>query len=156
VPPTKGKLTTKQKIFVECYSGNATEAALKAGYSKKTAAFIGAENLRKPQIIEAISSREKKISSVRIADRQERQSFWTSVLRDSEEDMKNRLKAAELLGRSEGDFLDRIGGPNGEAILPQLILRGKLSRGWASRGTLAVDAPRLEGLTKRLPLLIQT
>lgn len=47
------KLTPKEERF--CYeylaSGlNATKAALAAGYSKKTAAFIGAENLRKPKI----------------------------------------------------------------------------------------------------------
>ena len=121
MPQTNGKLTVKQKAFIEAYCGNATEAALIAGYSKKTAYSIGEENLRKPEIASAIAARQKKEVSARIADRQERQSFWTSVLRDCDEDMKNRLKAAELLGRSEGDFLDRIGGPNGEAILPPLI-----------------------------------
>ena len=101
-------LTTKMRAFVEAYCGNATEAALKAGYSPRTAAFIGAENLKKPQIKEAIAEREKISSELRIADRQERQSFWTSVMRDPEEDMKNRLKAAELLGRSECDFVEKV------------------------------------------------
>jgi phage terminase small subunit len=46
------KLTAKQQAFVEHYivSLNASSAALKAGYSKKTAPFIGAENLKKPKI----------------------------------------------------------------------------------------------------------
>lgn len=101
-------LTTKMRAFVEAYCGNATEAALKAGYSPRTAAFIGAENLKKPQIKEAIAEREKISSESRIADRQERQSFWTSVMRDPEEDMRNRLKAAELLGKSECDFAERV------------------------------------------------
>lgn len=41
------KLTIKQQRFADEYiiSGNATEAAIKAGYSKKTAAVIGNENL---------------------------------------------------------------------------------------------------------------
>lgn len=43
-----------------------------------------------------------------IATRLERQEFWTSVLRSEDESMKDRLKAAELLGKSEGDFLERI------------------------------------------------
>ena len=37
-----------------------------------------------------------------------RQEFWTKVMNDPDEDMKNRLRAAELLGKSEADFLDRI------------------------------------------------
>jgi phage terminase small subunit len=44
------KLTEKQKRFCDYYieTGNATEAAIRAGYSNKTARFIGAENLTKP------------------------------------------------------------------------------------------------------------
>lgn len=51
------KLTTKQRRFVEEYATdfNATAAARRAGYSEKTASEIGWENLRKPQIKEAIS-----------------------------------------------------------------------------------------------------
>ena len=101
-------LTMKMQAFVEAYCGNATEAALKAGYSPRTAAFIGAENLKKPQIKEAIAEREKISSESRIADRQERQSFWTHVMRDPDEDMRNRLRAAELLGRSECDFVEKV------------------------------------------------
>ena len=53
---TKGtpfsRLTDKQQRFVEEYliDLNATQAAVRAGYSEKTAAEIGSENLRKPQI----------------------------------------------------------------------------------------------------------
>ena len=45
-------LTDKQKIFVYEYliDFNATQAAIRAGYSKDTAGAIGAENLKKPQI----------------------------------------------------------------------------------------------------------
>lgn len=43
-------LKTKQELFAREYvvDGNATQAAIRAGYSEKTARFIGAENLRKP------------------------------------------------------------------------------------------------------------
>ena len=46
------KLNARQKAFCEYYvaSGNATEAAIKAGYSKKTARVIGQENLTKPAL----------------------------------------------------------------------------------------------------------
>ena len=114
-------LTTKQKRFIECFDGNATEAARQAGYSPRTVRTVGCENMTKPDIVAAIREREEKRVNSLILSREERQIFWSNVVRDPDEDMKNRLKAAELLGRSEGDFLDRIGGPNGEAILPPLI-----------------------------------
>ena len=46
------KLTKKQEAFCEEYlkDMNATQAAIRAGYSKKTAGSIGDENLRKPAI----------------------------------------------------------------------------------------------------------
>ena len=51
------KLTPKQRVFVEEYlvDLNATQAAIRAGYSKKTAQQMGAENLSKPLIAEAIA-----------------------------------------------------------------------------------------------------
>lgn len=50
------RLTAKQSLFVKEYliDLNATQAAIRAGYSKKTAGQIGDENLRKPQIAAAI------------------------------------------------------------------------------------------------------
>lgn len=60
-------LTAKQRVFVEKYlqSFNATEAARAAGYSEKTARFIGHENLTKPYIAEYIQARlnELKMSA---------------------------------------------------------------------------------------------
>jgi len=54
-------LTKKQRAFVEEYlvDLNATQAAIRAGYSAKSAAEIGYENLRKPQIVEAIAEAQK-------------------------------------------------------------------------------------------------
>lgn len=53
------RLTAKQKRFIEEYliDLNATQAAIRAGYSKKTAAAIGAENLEKPHIAAEIQRR---------------------------------------------------------------------------------------------------
>jgi phage terminase small subunit len=60
-------LTNKQRVFVEEYlrTWNATQSALAAGYSARTARFIGAENLTKPIIAEAIQARlsELKLSA---------------------------------------------------------------------------------------------
>lgn len=52
-----GGLTDKQRTFVEEYlvDLNATQTAIRAGYSKKMAAEIGCENLIKPKIAVAIA-----------------------------------------------------------------------------------------------------
>jgi len=58
MPKDKNGLTDKQRRFVQEYliDSNATQAAIRAGYSKKTAHAIGQENLRKPMIAEAVAS----------------------------------------------------------------------------------------------------
>lgn len=56
-----GKLNERQKRFADEYliDLNATQAAIRAGYSEKTATKIGAENLTKPDIAEYIERRKK-------------------------------------------------------------------------------------------------
>ncbi len=59
-------LTNKQEKFVNEYlkDYNATQAALRAGYSPKTAYAIGSENLKKLEIIEAV--RQKTMDSAEV------------------------------------------------------------------------------------------
>lgn len=102
-------MTPKQERFVAEYllDMNATAAAIRAGYSRKSASAIGNENLRKPEISEAIKKALRETNDALIASREERQRFWTEILRNEEEDMKHRLKASELLGKSFCDFSER-------------------------------------------------
>lgn len=60
----KREMTDKQRRFVEEYlvDLNATQAAIRAGYSEKTAGQIGDENLKKPEIKQAIQARRKELS----------------------------------------------------------------------------------------------
>jgi len=102
------ELSSKQQKFVDSYNGNATEAAIKAGYSKKTARSIGQENLTKPYILNAIRERGSEERAFIISTRQERQAFWTAVMNDEDTEIQYRLKASELLGRSEADFTDKL------------------------------------------------
>lgn len=112
----KEKLTERQKAFCEYYieSLNATEAAIKAGYSKKTARAIGAENLTKPYIQEYIHEVVEKLRSGRIADADEVLSYLTQVMRGELKDQDNkaaslydRTRAAELLGKRHRLFIDK-------------------------------------------------
>jgi len=58
------KFTDKQKAFIEHYiiCWNATEAAISAGYSKKTARQIGSQNLSKVNISKAIEKRMSELA----------------------------------------------------------------------------------------------
>lgn len=127
------KLTVKQQKFCEYYiaSGNATEACVKAGYSKKVAKQQGAENLAKPYIRKYIDKILAEQSSARVADAIEVKEFFTRVMRGEldeeilvvEQDsvtgqskarkinkpalIKDRLNAAEKLGKIHMMFTDK-------------------------------------------------
>ena len=94
-------MNARQQKFCDYYlqSGNATEAAVKAGYSKKTARAIGAENLTKPDIQKYISDHAKKLHTERIATADEVLEFWSKILRNEEISPKDRLRASENLGK---------------------------------------------------------
>ena len=120
------RLTEKQKRFADYYieTGNATEAAIKAGYSQRTARFIGAENLTKPNIKSYIEKRLKELEDERIADATEVLQYLTSVMRgeitetryiavydkdgsfveerEGPPTVRDRNKAAELLAKRYG------------------------------------------------------
>lgn len=100
------KLTPKQKDFCEYYlqTGNAAEAARKAGYSEKTARVIGPENLSKPAISEYITKRRAEMDKALIADSDEVLRFYSAVMRGEVRDqfgleasLSDRLKAGDSL-----------------------------------------------------------
>lgn len=119
-----GKLTQKQRRFIDEYiiSGNATQAAIKAGYSKRTARKIGQENLTKPDIKTEIARRNAEIQSEKTADMTEVIEYLTSVMRGEQTESvatakgvfsgvevsaKDRIKAAELIGKRNGAWTDK-------------------------------------------------
>nr|DAW66804.1 MAG TPA: Terminase small subunit [Caudoviricetes sp.] len=94
-------LTPKQKAFCDEYLANGyngTQAALKVGYSKKTAYSIAGENLKKPEIKAYIAEAKKKLYTNRIATAKELLETLTSIIRDEEVTTNNRLKAIQLMG----------------------------------------------------------
>ena len=126
-------LTKKQKRFIDEYliDLNATQAAIRAGYSEKTARSVGAENLTKPDIKKAVEEALEAIHIAKAADAQEVLEYLTSVLRGESKssvvvvesvgdymskarvmekppDEKERLKAAELLGKRYGLWTDKV------------------------------------------------
>ena len=116
------KLTPKQRKFVEAYMGNATEAARLAGYSgdENALGVMGNKLLRIVKITEEIRKRETKETSKLIATREDRQKFWTETMYSPEFDLAYRLKASELLGRSQADFKDKVEHSFSEALADKL------------------------------------
>ena len=99
-------MTPRQKKFCEYYiqSGNATDAARKAGYSEKTARAIGNENLTKPDIQAYIHERIGDQDKKRVADANEVLEFYSAVMRGEVKDqfgldasLTDRLKAGDSL-----------------------------------------------------------
>lgn len=118
------RLTPKQKAFAEYYLelGNATEAAKKAGYSKRTAARIGSENLQKPDISAYIAERMQRQDEARVASADEVLRFFSSVMR--------------------GEVKDQFGL---DASLSDRLNAGKelMKRHAAAEGRRATDAPQI-------------
>lgn len=106
------KLTAKQSLFIKEYlvDLNATQAAIRAGYSKKTARQAGAENLSKPAIKDALDKAiKKRAAKVEITAEK--------VLKDLEEariaarvdgQYSAAIRASELQGRHLRMFVDRL------------------------------------------------
>ena len=127
------KMTPKQKRFCDEYliDLNATQAAIRAGYSEKNARNIASENLAKPNIKEYIENRMAEKEKTLIADQDEVLKYLTSVLRGESQsevvvvegmglgessaraiqkapDEKERLRAAELLGKRYGLYTEKL------------------------------------------------
>lgn len=123
------KMTAKQKMFCDEYliDLNATQAAIRAGYSKKSAKQVANENLTKPYLKKYIEERMKEKEDSLIAKQDEVLKYLTSVMRgessssvlalcgdgmqeviDKPPDEKERMKAAELLGKRYRLFTDKV------------------------------------------------
>jgi phage terminase small subunit len=105
-------ITAKQKMFADEYikTGNAKQSYINAGYSARgNAAEANASRLlRNDKVLAYIKRRNQEIDKDTIADMTEVKEFWTNLLRDKETDTKDRLKASELIAKTNGAFLDRI------------------------------------------------
>ncbi|GHU78379.1 hypothetical protein AGMMS49992_28900 [Clostridia bacterium] len=113
-------MTLKQQRFVDEYmvDMNATQAAIRAGYSAKTAYSIGEQLLRKLEVSESITARQTALSRRIGYDVQQIFEGITEIAQDAETRPADRLKAFELMGKHLGMFRDRVGL---SLELPQLI-----------------------------------
>jgi hypothetical protein len=122
------ELTQREMIFVQVFAGDVVQACRYAGYQGTLEQLrgIGDRLLRKPKIREALKTRgtfEEGLKKA-IASKDERMMFYSSIMRNSDpygkldEDGKDtsqkeiplaqRLKAAEMLSKSHGDFVETL------------------------------------------------
>ena len=119
----------KQKRFCEEYlvDCNATQAAIRTGYSEKTARAIGQRLLTNVDIKKYIDQQLQKLKNEKIADAQEVLEYLTAVMRGEQKEQvpllvgegcqelvqkdvsaKDRLKAAELIGKRYALFTEKV------------------------------------------------
>ena len=125
------KLTSKQSRFVQEYliDSNATQAAIRAGYSKKTAGQIGAEYLKKPNIAASIAEAQKglekrtEVTQERVIQELACSAFLDikdlfeddgslKLVRDMPESVRRSiagLEVTEIFDRADGDQKTAIG-----------------------------------------------
>lgn len=123
------KMTIKQQRFADEYiiSGNATQSAIIAGYSQKYANTNASKLLQNTTIKNYIEERLEELDSEKIADQKEILQYLTSILRGEETEQtlrgvgegaqiisdidvgaKDRIKAAELLGKRHAMWTDKM------------------------------------------------
>lgn len=138
------KLNARQKAFCEYYvvSGNATDAAIKAGYKEKNARKIGSENLTKMDIKAYVEELMQKLESERTASAKEVLEFLTKSMRgeikeevvvvegtgdgtsearmvEKQIGLRDRIKSAELLGKRYRLFTDKV---EVDGVVPVMIV----------------------------------
>lgn len=119
------KLTTKQKRFCDEYLRcfNATQSAINAGYSQRSARQIATGNMSKKAIQDYISAKMAKDDQKLVADQNEVLSFLTSVIRgeitqqvvsssgnvvEIMPTVADRLRASEIILRAWGAFRQQL------------------------------------------------
>lgn len=123
------KMTLKQQRFADEYiiTGNATQSAIRAGYSSKYANTNANKLLQNTTIKNYIDVRLAKLESEKIATQEEVLQYLTSVMRGEKTEpllvldgegtqkviqavpnVQSRTRAAELLGKRYGTFTDRV------------------------------------------------
>lgn len=145
---TLKKLTIKQKKFADEYiiSGNASEAALKAGYKNEVS---GRENLRKPTVKSYIDERMKKLEDEAIADQKEILKGLTRQARREEKEYQVVViqkpsydDNGNFLGMEQTPKMVEIPTQNKDSIKAWELL-GKRYQLWTDKVDMTLDVPTI-------------
>lgn len=111
-------MTARQRKFAEYYveSGNATQSAVKAGYSKKFAHTNASKLLNVEEVKAYVQELTEKGQRERIMSALERQALLSDIARDSDESMTARLRAIDLLNKMTGVYIVQDEDENEEVL----------------------------------------
>lgn len=102
------KINPRQKLFAEYYCGehlgNAEQSAIAAGYSRAYARGSVHKLLANACVQQYIAEINAKTESKMLANITDIKAFWSKVMNDETAEMKNRLRASELLAKAGGMF----------------------------------------------------
>ena len=104
------KLNARQKKFAEYYaqSGNATESAIKAGYSKKYANTNASKLLQNTTIVRYIKEISDKLKDESILCAKDRQVTLSDIARNGEEETSDRIRAIDTLNKMTGEYTLKV------------------------------------------------
>ena len=104
------KLNARQKAFCEYYvaSGNATDAAIKAGYSESYAKDRIHTLMKSIGISRYIEELQEKAKGNRIMTAIERREFLTSMIKDGAVKDSDKLKALDILNKMDGEYTQKV------------------------------------------------
>lgn len=115
---TTAELSAKQRAFVTEYlrDGNATQAAIRAGYSQKTAQEQSSRLLSKVIVRQAVEKARAAIERPKIADAAERREVLTEMFRNAALEPRDRQRASDILNKMDGIYVTKHVGPDGGPI----------------------------------------
>lgn len=137
------KISPQKEIFAQHLAKHGNQAeAYRAAYPKskakpKTQVEKASRLASEGNVRARVNALREEIKNDAIADARERREFWTQIMRGTQTivmdgqistipvDMKDRLKASELLGKADGDFIDRkiLQNPDGTPLIPSDMTR---------------------------------
>lgn len=125
-------MTARQRKFAEYYakSGNATQSAVKAGYSKKFAHTNASRFLNVEEVKAYVRELTEKGQRERIMSALERQALLSDIARDSDEGMPSRLHAIDLLNKMTGVYISQDDDESEEVLAALDRVLGQINDGF--------------------------
>ena len=137
-------MTARQIAFCLAYagSGNATQSAIEAGYSEKTAYSAGQRLLKNVEVQNYLTELQEQNASNKIADAKEMQEVLTSIIR---QEMEEENIVVEGCGDGVSEAVIKKKKSSHKDVLKAIDLLGRMQGAFANQSTLNVVLPVFGG-----------
>ena len=104
------RLTDKQRKFCDEYliDLNATQAAIRAGYTEKYANTNASKLLQNTTITEYIKQLTEDAQTARIMTARERQAILSDIAKDAQNELSDRIRAIDTLNKMTGEYTQKV------------------------------------------------